>query len=232
MRIATWNVNSVNARLETVLRWFEEAAPDVACLQEIKCLDEAFPRADITVTANPVALDTETVFQKVMLIASRRGQAIHHLNVQQIDGKLAVSFDLEVDGDMKLATAHEAATRLENSIRRELGAHVEVESHIEPQPEKLLDGAPAPAKVSASIAKVLTQLARKQKDLTDLHNVRIRQTAHGLFVHYHCRFAGDRSVDHVHAAVDHIENGLQDRFPDIRRVIAHAEPIGRARHRL
>ena len=43
MRIATWNVNSVNARLETVLRWFEEAKPDVACLQEIKCVDEKFP---------------------------------------------------------------------------------------------------------------------------------------------------------------------------------------------
>ena len=86
-------------------------------------------------------------------------------------------------------------------------------------------------KAQASFEKGLA-IARKQKDLTDLHNVRIRQTAHGLFVHYHCRFAGDRSVDHVHAAVDHIENGLQDRFPDIRRVIAHAEPIGRARHRL
>jgi exodeoxyribonuclease-3 len=44
MRIATWNVNSVNARLETVLRWFESAKPDVACLQEIKCVDEKFPR--------------------------------------------------------------------------------------------------------------------------------------------------------------------------------------------
>jgi exodeoxyribonuclease-3 len=44
MRIATWNVNSVNARLETVLDWFEEARPDVACLQEIKCVDERFPR--------------------------------------------------------------------------------------------------------------------------------------------------------------------------------------------
>ena len=43
MRIATWNVNSVNARLETVVRWFEEASPDVACLQEIKCVDEKFP---------------------------------------------------------------------------------------------------------------------------------------------------------------------------------------------
>jgi exodeoxyribonuclease-3 len=43
MRIATWNVNSINARLETVTRWFEEARPDVACLQEIKCVDEKFP---------------------------------------------------------------------------------------------------------------------------------------------------------------------------------------------
>ena len=44
MRIATWNVNSINARLETVVRWFREANPDVACLQEIKCIDEKFPR--------------------------------------------------------------------------------------------------------------------------------------------------------------------------------------------
>ena len=57
-----------------------------------------FPHADITVTANPVPLDSETVFEKVMLLASRRNLAIHHLTVQQIGGKLAVSFDLEVDG--------------------------------------------------------------------------------------------------------------------------------------
>jgi exodeoxyribonuclease III len=44
MKIATWNVNSIKARLDTVLTWFEEARPDVACLQELKCVDEAFPR--------------------------------------------------------------------------------------------------------------------------------------------------------------------------------------------
>ena len=44
MKIATWNVNSVNARLETVVDWFSSAQPDVACLQEIKCVDEKFPR--------------------------------------------------------------------------------------------------------------------------------------------------------------------------------------------
>ncbi|MGH7012418.1 MAG: exodeoxyribonuclease III, partial [Caulobacteraceae bacterium] len=43
MRIGTWNVNSVNARLETVIGWFEEARPDLACLQEIKCEAPRFP---------------------------------------------------------------------------------------------------------------------------------------------------------------------------------------------
>jgi exodeoxyribonuclease-3 len=44
MKIATWNVNSVRARLDAVLAWLKEAEPDVACLQEIKCTDDNFPR--------------------------------------------------------------------------------------------------------------------------------------------------------------------------------------------
>ncbi len=45
MKIATFNVNSINARLPLIERWFRAAAPDIACLQEIKCLDEKFPVA-------------------------------------------------------------------------------------------------------------------------------------------------------------------------------------------
>ncbi|MCG8442586.1 MAG: exodeoxyribonuclease III [Caulobacterales bacterium] len=44
MKLASWNVNSINARLPTILAWLSEAAPDVACLQETKCVDEKFPR--------------------------------------------------------------------------------------------------------------------------------------------------------------------------------------------
>ena len=47
MKIATWNVNSVKARLEPALAWLKEAKPDVVCLQEIKSVDEGFPRAEI-----------------------------------------------------------------------------------------------------------------------------------------------------------------------------------------
>jgi exodeoxyribonuclease-3 len=43
MRIATWNVNSIRARLDVVTRWLDAAAPDVCCLQELRCTDEQFP---------------------------------------------------------------------------------------------------------------------------------------------------------------------------------------------
>ena len=46
MKIASWNVNSVKARLETVLAWLKEADPDIAGFQEIKCIDENFPRLE------------------------------------------------------------------------------------------------------------------------------------------------------------------------------------------
>ena len=47
MEIATWNVNSVRARLPRLLPWLEQRQPDVVCLQETKCLDEVFPREPI-----------------------------------------------------------------------------------------------------------------------------------------------------------------------------------------
>lgn len=47
MKIATYNVNGVNGRLDVLLRWLEEAAPDVACLQELKAPDEKFPAKEL-----------------------------------------------------------------------------------------------------------------------------------------------------------------------------------------
>ena len=47
MRIATWNVNSVRQRLPHLLDYLKEVSPDALCLQEIKCLDEQFPRMEI-----------------------------------------------------------------------------------------------------------------------------------------------------------------------------------------
>ncbi|MEZ0213886.1 MAG: exodeoxyribonuclease III [Xanthobacteraceae bacterium] len=47
MRIATFNVNGINGRLAVLLRWLEEAGPDVVCLQELKAPDQRFPVREI-----------------------------------------------------------------------------------------------------------------------------------------------------------------------------------------
>jgi cation diffusion facilitator family transporter len=207
---------------------------DIVALKQsiLDRVQELYPQADITMAANPVALDNETVFQKVMLIASQRATAIHHLTVQHIGDRLSVSFDLEVPGETPLKLAHDKASGLEAAIRRELGPRVEVETHIEPQPEVMLEGVNVRPSEYKTISARLMLLASRQKRLRDVHNVRVRRTGEGLFVHYHCRFKGDETVDTVHTAVDHIENGLQAAFPKIRRVIAHAEPLGHPRHDL
>ncbi|MFO0964751.1 MAG: exodeoxyribonuclease III [Gemmataceae bacterium] len=48
MKIATYNVNGIKARLPNLLAWLERERPDVACLQELKALDSAFPALAIT----------------------------------------------------------------------------------------------------------------------------------------------------------------------------------------
>ncbi len=47
MKIATYNVNSINARLPNLLRWLAQSTPDVVCLQELKAPQEKFPEAAI-----------------------------------------------------------------------------------------------------------------------------------------------------------------------------------------
>jgi exodeoxyribonuclease-3 len=69
MRIATWNVNSINARLEGVLDWFKEANPDVACLQEIKCVDEKFPSEPFESLGYNVAVHGQKTYNGVAMLS-------------------------------------------------------------------------------------------------------------------------------------------------------------------
>ncbi|SNR51219.1 Exodeoxyribonuclease III [Haloechinothrix alba] len=55
MRIATWNVNSVGARLPRLVSWLRSAAPDVLCLQELKCAADSFPTDEVAELGYEVA---------------------------------------------------------------------------------------------------------------------------------------------------------------------------------
>jgi exodeoxyribonuclease III len=72
MRIATFNVNGINARLPRLIEWLEEAKPDVACLQELKAEGDRFPIKDIETAGYGVAWHGQKGFNGVAILA--RGQ--------------------------------------------------------------------------------------------------------------------------------------------------------------
>ena len=186
-------------------------------------VDKALGDADLTFTAVPVALSQESVRERIMVIARNSGLAVHHVTVHDLPDKLIVSIDLEVDGKMPLTDAHAVANRLERDIRNEFGEGVEVDTHIEPLEPEIPFGVDAPPERAETIANALSRFAADTA-ISDIHNVRVRDTAAGEIVNFHCRAAGATSVIKVHENVDAIERALRQAFPSVKRVISHAEP--------
>ena len=184
---------------------------------------EALGDADLTFTAVPVIRDNESVRERIMVIARNSGLAVHHVTVHDLGEKLIVGIDLEVDGDMELAAAHDITRALERNIREDFGEDVEVDTHIEPLEPELPHGTDAaPARVE-TIKAALSRFAGNGA-IHDIHNVRVRDTDAGEIVNFHCRAAPSMSVIKVHENVDEIERALRRAFPSIKRVISHAEP--------
>ena len=70
VRLATWNVNSVKARLPRLLEWLEEARPDVVCLQEIKTTTALFPEDEVNQLGYEVAAHGEGRWNGVALLST------------------------------------------------------------------------------------------------------------------------------------------------------------------
>jgi cation diffusion facilitator family transporter len=189
-------------------------------------LTREMPEAEVTVDAQPLVLDNETIYERVLLIAARMRLAVHHVTIQDVVGRLSVSLDLEVEGDWPLGRAHDSATALESAIREEFGREIEVETHIEPM---RIDGARGTDMDGARIAAItarLNQLAAEDGGVADVHDVRVRETPHGVFMTLHCQVAPERTVEEVHDAVDALERRVRREWPEARRVVIHAEPFG------
>lgn len=69
MKIATWNINGVKARIEAAVAWLSEAAPDIVCLQEIKSVDEGFPAAEFERLGYNVATHGQKGFNGVAILS-------------------------------------------------------------------------------------------------------------------------------------------------------------------
>jgi cation diffusion facilitator family transporter len=183
------------------------------------------PEVAVTVAVQPIALDDETMLERILLIAAKRRVPVHHVTMQEIEGRTAISFDVELDGRMSHGNAHEIVSGLESEIGRELGPGIEVESHIEPLEPRPLRGQDAPPATRAEIAHALAKMVSGTGPIRDVHSVRVRTTPDGLVVNYHCLVSPYLSVDEVHEHVDELDRKMRAEFAGIVRIVGHAEPL-------
>jgi exodeoxyribonuclease-3 len=104
-RVATWNVNSIKARIGNVLEWLGEASPDVVLLQETKVLDENFPRLEI----EDLGYNVETVGQKTyngVAILSKRPIEVAHRALPGDDGDDQARYLEAFTGGLRVATVY------------------------------------------------------------------------------------------------------------------------------
>ena len=184
----------------------------------------AMPEAETTITAEPKAMDDESILERVILIAARRRTPVHHVTVQNIGDRLSVSLDVEFDGRMSLAAAHQLASKLEDAIRADLGPTTEVETHIEPLDAQGLRGNDVLEAERITVSQQILALADEVANIGEVHDLRVRRTEKGLVVSMHVRADAQATVADVHLAVDQLEHAARAANPDIARIVTHAEP--------
>ncbi len=87
MRIATWNVNSIRQRLDHLLGYLRRIEPDVLCLQEIKCVDDAFPRAEIEAAGYRCHVHGQKGFNGVAILSKQEATAMPGLPGDEEDSQ-------------------------------------------------------------------------------------------------------------------------------------------------
>ena len=95
MRIATWNVNGLRARLEFVLHWLRAHEPDVVGIQEIKLTDEQFPRAELEAAGYRAAVHGQKAWNGVAVLSRETAEVTQAgLPGREADGARLLSVEV------------------------------------------------------------------------------------------------------------------------------------------
>ena len=200
---------------------FEHAQKVVAGVES--SVKEIFPNADVVIHAAPTEPASSDVVERIRSIAHRNNFLVHDVTAFEVNGRVNVSLDLELDPSLRLEAAHSQATRLEGEILSHLAEVGEVNVHIEPLLERV-ETANEARLVRSNMERELLQIARGTPELVDVHSVEAHQVGDNVLVSLHCTLEPDRPLAQVHHITEDLEFRFRKAFPQIFKVSIHAEP--------
>jgi cation diffusion facilitator family transporter len=179
---------------------------------------------DIVVHAEPAESNDESIADKVRLIVGRNGnRPPHNLEVHYVNGQYHVAFDVEYEEGISFVAAHELTDQIEREIRSEIPAIEHLTIHMEqdePDPKTVTGHSEEDEHLQRSIKKLIDAADH----VVTCTNVRLLRIGDRFNLAVDCTIERDRTLEEVHRIVSRLETTLYDNFPQLRRVVIHAEP--------
>jgi cation diffusion facilitator family transporter len=187
---------------------------------------ELLPVADITINTKPIALDCETIAERIHVIGVNHNLHVHNIASNVAEDKKYISFDVEVEHNLTIKEAHEVVSTLEHDIRRELDGDLDISIHIDPLRSEERRSKTMSPDEEAEVRKIIVGAAETIDGIHGVHNIRIRKTEkEKLFITMHCSFDEGVLLEDVHSITSKLEGVIYKTIPNAGQVIVHAEPL-------
>lgn len=183
-----------------------------------------FPKADIVMHIEPDITPDENILDKVRMEAAALNMPAHNISARQVDGKLNIQFDLELDKNLSFEEAHRLATILEDRISQIIPDCGEVTAHLEIQDPEVETGLNV-TDHQDHLVRAIAWSAASVDSVIDCHKVVIHQIGDKLTATLHCHLDKGLSLGDVHTISSKIEQQVLADTPQIHDLIIHCEPI-------
>ncbi|MEI6757939.1 MAG: cation-efflux pump [Chlorobium sp.] len=196
------------------------------CSQIEEKVRQEFTLADITINTKPIALNSETIAERVHVIGLNHNLHAHNISSNLADKKKHITFDVEIDQQLTIKQAHDTVTALEEELRREFDGDLDICIHLDPLRNEEHSTTSLLPLEEELVRDMIVKASESIVKIHDVHDIQIRKTdKEKLFITLHCAFNDDVLLEEVHSLTSQLEGALYRCLPDAGRVIIHAEPL-------
>lgn len=193
------------------------------------------PNADVVVNTIPVA-ENEGVLERIQVVAERGHFDVHNITTHLTKRGIWIDLDLEVPPNVSFDQAHAMATDLEDRLHTEFKPApanaddknsqrvADINVHIEPRAEALVTGIElAPTERRKFIARI-NAVRAEIPHARECVDIDVQRLDGSVYLAFHLLIDPQLSVADVHSVCEEMENRLRREFPQLGRVVIHAEP--------
>ena len=198
----------------------------VICADIEKRVREEFPVGDITINTRPIALNSETIAERVHVIGLNHNLHAHNISTNLTDTKKHITFDVEIDQQLTIKQAHDTVNVLEEELRREFDGELDICIHLDPLRNEERSTGSLQAEEKKIVYNIIIKASQEIEKIQDVHEIHIHKTEkEKLFITLHCSFNDEVFLEEVHSLTSQLEGAIYRALPNASRVVIHAEPL-------